>query len=231
MRRWTGDQQGGDYSHLRGEMVAGQLERRGLHDEDVLAAMRTVPRERFVPPDLQGRAYADNALPISHGQTISQPYIVARMTEALRLSAWRRAHPEDRPRVLDVGTGSGYQAAILAAMGAHVVSVERDAELAAEARSRLRALGYVVEVIVADGSRGAPRFAPFAGIVVAAAAPAVPGPLVDQLALDGRLVLPVGGPAEQELVVVRREGERTVIEPIEAAVFVPLVGEHGFPER
>lgn len=216
---------------MRDEMVERQLEQRGLRDADVLAAMRSVPRERFVPVDQQSRAYADNALPIGHGQTISQPYIVALMTDALKLPAWRLAHPNEQPRVLDVGTGSGYQAAVLAAMGAAVVSIERDPVLAEEARTRLSELGYLVEVIIGDGSAGAPEHAPFAGIIAAAAAPAIPEPLVAQLADGARLVVPVGGRASQQLTVVRREGARTVVESMEAAVFVPLVGEHGFPER
>jgi protein-L-isoaspartate(D-aspartate) O-methyltransferase len=212
-------------------MVSRQLEGRGFHDAEVLEAMRSVPRDRFVPMDQQARAYDDNALPIGHGQTISQPYIVARMTEALQLSAWRQAHPSEPMRVLDVGTGSGYQAAVLAQLGAEVISIERDADLAEDARARLAELGYQVNVIVGDGSAGAPDFAPFAGIVVAAAAPDVPAPLVAQLADGARLVVPVGGRWEQQLTLVRREGDRTITEPIEAAVFVPLVGEHGFPER
>jgi protein-L-isoaspartate(D-aspartate) O-methyltransferase len=212
-------------------MITSQLERRGLRDAAVLAAMRAVPRERFVPADMLDRAYDDNALPIGRGQTISQPYIVALMTEALQLPAWQAAHPSDPLRVLDVGTGSGYQAAVLAEMGAEVVSIERDAELAEQARSRLLDLGYEIDVIVGDGSAGAPDHAPFAGIVVAAAAPEVPAPLVAQLADDARLVVPVGGRYEQRLTVVRRQDGKTVTEPIEAAVFVPLVGKHGFSER
>jgi protein-L-isoaspartate(D-aspartate) O-methyltransferase len=212
-------------------MITSQLERRGLRDAAVLAAMRAVPRERFVPADMLDRAYDDNALPIGRGQTISQPYIVALMTEALQLPAWQAAHPSDPLRVLDVGTGSGYQAAVLAEMGAEVVSIERDPELADQARARLLDLGYEIDVIVGDGSAGAPDHAPFAGIVVAAAAPEVPAPLVAQLAEDARLVVPVGGRYEQRLTVVRRQDTETVTESIEAAVFVPLVGEHGFSER
>lgn len=212
-------------------MVRLQLEQRGFSDPDVLAAMRSVPREQFVPAELMEHAYDDNALPIGRGQTISQPYIVARMTEALALPAWRAAHPGQPVRVLDVGTGSGYQAAVLEQMGADVVSIERDAELAEQARQRLADLGYRVRVLVGDGSAGAPAEAPFAGIVVAAATPQVPVPLVEQLAPDGRLVLPIGGRFEQRITRIRRQGDQTLEEPIEAAVFVPLVGEHGFPER
>jgi protein-L-isoaspartate(D-aspartate) O-methyltransferase len=212
-------------------MVRTQLEARGVRDRGVLAAMRAVPRHRFVPADLVGHAYDDGALPIGQGQTISQPYIVARMTEALRLPAWRRAHPSDSLRVLDVGTGSGYQAAVLAQLGAEVISIERNAELAARAQQLLKELGYQIKVIVGDGSNGAPDYAPFAGIVVAAASPDVPSPLVEQLHPDGRLVLPVGPRYEQRIMLVRREGDGTVAEPLEPAVFVPLLGEHGFSER
>jgi len=212
-------------------MVTTQLEARGIRDPEVLNAMRLVPRERFVPPDLAEDAYVDNALPIGHGQTISQPYIVARMTEALEVPAWREAHPGKDANVLDVGTGSGYQAAVLAQMGAHVVSIERDAELAREADLRLAELGFEVDVMVGDGTNGAPSRAPFCGIVVAAASPAIPRPLVDELTDDGRLVIPVGTRWEQRIMLVRRTGGETITETLEPAVFVPLVGEHGFPDR
>jgi protein-L-isoaspartate(D-aspartate) O-methyltransferase len=212
-------------------MVTTQLEARGVRDPEVLDAMRLVPRERFVPAHLAEQAYDDNALPIGRGQTISQPYIVARMTEALALPAWRDAHPGQPLRVLDVGTGSGYQAAVLSQMGAHVISIEREPDLATDAARRLADLGYQVQVIVGDGSQGVPSEAPFAGIVVAAASPNVPQPLVDQLAPDGRLVVPVGSRWEQRIKLVRREGDEIAGEWLEPAVFVPLLGEHGFPER
>lgn len=190
--------------------------------------MRAVPREMFVPLDARYLSYEDGALPIGLGQTISQPYIVARMTEVLALPEWRAAHEAQQPVVLDVGTGSGYQAAVLAEMGAHVVSVEREPELADRARQTLAELGYAVEVRVGDGSRGAPDAAPFAAIVVAAAAPQVPVPLVEQLLPDGRLVIPIGGRLEQLITLVRRTADGFMQEPVEAAVFVPLLGEHGF---
>jgi protein-L-isoaspartate(D-aspartate) O-methyltransferase len=213
------------------DWVARQLEARGIHDAAVLAAMRAVPREKFVPPDLASQAYDDGALPIGHGQTISQPYIVARMTQALALGDWSAAHDGARPKVLDVGTGSGYQAAILAALGAEVVSVELEAELAEKARLRLLGLGYYVKVVAGDGSRGVPDEAPFAAIVVAAAAPEVPVPLVEQLEPDGRLVLPIGSRLEQVITLVRPDGDGFTREPLEPAVFVPLLGEHGFSSR
>ena len=208
-----------------------QLEQRGIQDHAVLAAMRVVARERFVPSDLQSAAYDDGALPIGHGQTISQPYIVASMTQALSLSSWTDAHDGARPKVLDVGTGSGYQAAVLAEMGAEVVSIERESELADHARALLAALGYPVKVIVGDGSAGVPDEAPFAGIVVAAAAPSVPVPLVEQLLPDGRLVLPIGNRQQQSVTLVQPTEEGFTQEVIEPAVFVPLLGEHGFGDR
>lgn len=209
-------------------MVRTQIEARGIRDADVLRAMRRVPRHRFVDPSLARSAYTDHALPIAAGQTISQPFIVALMTEALDLSAWRERHPDAEPRVLDVGTGSGYQAAVLAEMGAQVVSIERDQRLADSARRLLGELGYAVDVVVGDGSLGLPRAAPFAGVVVAAASPSVPQPLVEQLAPDGRLVVPIGERHEQHLVVVEPAPDGFSQRKLESAVFVPLVGEHGF---
>ena len=159
------------------DWIADQLERRGIEDAEVLRAMRVVPRERFVPDEQRRMAYDDGALPIGHGQTISQPYIVALMSEALALDAWRAAHETEQPKVLDVGTGSGYQAAVLAELGAKVVSIEIEPELAERARGTLTELGYDVDVRIGDGSLGAPDDAPFAGIIVAAAAPQIPVPL------------------------------------------------------
>ena len=224
MRRWTRRSNGYDW-------IAEQLERRGIKDPEVLRAMRTVPREQFVPIDARHLAYMDGALPIGRGQTISQPYIVARMTEALGLSDWRTAHQGERPKVLDVGTGSGYQAAVLAEVGAKVISIEIEPELAERARAVLRSLGYDVDVRVGDGSKGAPEEAPFAGILAAAAAPQVPVPLVEQLLPDGRLVLPIGSRWEQVITLVLRTEGGFTQEPVEPAIFVPLLGEHGFGER
>lgn len=220
-----------DAAAQRQEMVRRQLIARGVKDETVLGAMRAVPRERFVPPDLERRAYDDNALPIGGGQTISQPYIVARMSEALELASWAASHPDRPLRILDVGTGSGYQAAVLAQMGAEVISIERDRSLADEAGQRLFDLGYGVRVVVGDGSGGLPDAAPFAGIVVAAAAPRVPQPLVEQLDDDARLIVPIGDRWEQRIVAVHRRDGESIVETIEPAVFVPLVGEHGFWDR
>ena len=210
-------------------MVRDQLASRGITQPELLDALRRIPREEFVPLALMDRAYDDGALSIGGGQTISQPYIVARMTQALRLPDWSRANPGVVPRVLDVGTGSGYQAAVLAALGADVLTIERDPELSAAAGERLRRLGFDrVELLVGDGSEGWPDRAPYAGIVVAAAAPEVPEPLVAQLAEGGRLVVPVGSAGHQELTVVRRAGDRLEQEFLEPCVFVPLVGRFGF---
>ncbi|MEP7157842.1 MAG: protein-L-isoaspartate(D-aspartate) O-methyltransferase [Chloroflexota bacterium] len=221
MRRWLGrrkhDEQPRDWAAL-------QLEARGIRDPRVLNAMRAVPRERFVPMDLQRLAYEDGALPIGHGQTISQPYIVAVMTQALAL-------PTGTPKVLDVGTGSGYQAAVLAQMGATVISIEREPALAETARNLLQELGYDVRVLVGDGSGGVPEEAPFDGIIVGAASPEVPVPLVEQLRPAGRLVIPIGSRSEQVITLVQRTDDGFTREPVEHAVFVPLLGEHGFAER
>jgi len=209
----------------RAAMVARQLKARGIRDERVLRAMGTVPRELFVEESMQAAAYADEALPIPAGQTISQPYIVARMTELLA--------PRAGERILDIGTGSGYQAAILAILGAQVTSIERRPELAATARERLAriGLGGAVQIRVGDGSLGDPDGAPWDGILVAAAAPAVPPRLREQLSRDGgRLVIPVGDRSRQDLILVVREGDEYRERNDGAVVFVPLVGAGGFPE-
>lgn len=211
----------------RAAMVRDQLRARGIRDEAVLLAMGQVPRERFVPLAVRDRAYADAAQSIGRGQTISQPYMVARMTEAIRLDEWRRTHPGEVPRILDVGTGSGYQAAVLAAMGAWVTTIERDEALSVAAVAALTALGISVHAVVGDGSEGHAPDAPYAGIVVAAAAPDVPPPLLEQLADGGRLVIPVGPRDRQELTVVVREGDRIVRRELEPCAFVPLLGRHG----
>jgi protein-L-isoaspartate(D-aspartate) O-methyltransferase len=205
-------------------MVETQLRARGIHDDRVLEAMARLPRELFVPEDRRHVAYADEALPIPAGQTISQPWIVARMTELLA--------PRPGERVLDIGTGSGYQAAILALLGARVTSIERQPELAASARARLATLGFggQVEVRLGDGSLGDPAGAPWDGIVVAAAAPAIPMSLREQLSpAGGRLVIPVGDMRRQRLLLVVRQGDTWEERDDGAVVFVPLVGEEGFP--
>jgi len=203
-------------------MVAHQLRARGVSDERVLEAMAAVPRDVFVPDEARSEAYADEALPIGAGQTISQPYMVARMTELLDVQ------PGDR--ILEIGTGSGYQAAILAWLGARVSGMERQATLIPEARARLESVGFgdAVDIRLADGSLGDPAGAPWDGIIVTAAAPAIPNALREQLADGGRLVIPVGPRDRQILTVVTRHGDEWTEEPDGACVFVPLIGAGGF---
>jgi protein-L-isoaspartate(D-aspartate) O-methyltransferase len=201
----------------RQEMVERQLRRRGLHDPRVLAAMERVPRELFVPPRLRGAAYGDAALPIGSGQTISQPYMVALICSELGLRGGER--------VLDVGTGSGYQAAVLAELATEVHSVERLSELAEQARANLEEAGYAARVAVhlGDGTLGLPGHAPFDAIAVAAAAAEPPPALYEQLAPGGRLVVPVGSPAEQRLEVIVRTAEGPAVARSVPCRFVPLI--------
>ncbi len=203
-------------------MVDEQLRARDIRDERVLAAMGRVPRELFVPEELRERAYDDAALPIGEGQTISQPYMVAFICQTLGLSG--------RERVLDVGAGSGYQAAVLAELASEVHTIERRPELAERARANLEAAGYVdrVQVHVGDGTLGDPEHAPFGAIAVAAAAPEPPRSLYEQLEPNGRLVLPVGSRRGQELQLVVRSPEGPAIVHSVPCRFVPLVGEEGF---
>jgi protein-L-isoaspartate(D-aspartate) O-methyltransferase len=205
------------------------LRRRGITDAATLRALGAVPREVFVAAENRAEAYADQALSIGHGQSISQPYMVGRMTQALQVADVGWPWTSDAPTFLDIGTGSGYQAAILAELGARVLSIERNATLADEAGQRLARLGYVVDVLVGDGSAGAADRGPFGGIIVGAAAPAVPSPLVAQLVDGARLVVPVGSRTRQELMVVQRKGGGTQEETSDPCVFVPLVGTHGYP--
>jgi protein-L-isoaspartate(D-aspartate) O-methyltransferase len=210
-----------DFDQLRARMVERQLRRRGIGDERVLAAMGAAPREEFVPADRRRRAYEDSALPIGEGQTISQPWIVAAICQALELKGGER--------VLEVGTGSGYSAAVLARLAAEVLSVERHAALAEEARAALARLRVGnVEVLVGDGSRGLPERAPFDAIAVHATAPAAPPALLAQLADGGRLVVPVAADGIDLLTVFRRDGEELRREEIGPCRFVPLVGEEGY---
>ena len=219
------------FAAQRAEMVERQLRRRGIRDQRVLDAMAMVPREPFVPERQRRRAYADSALAIGHGQTISQPWIVAAICEALAL--------EGAERVLEIGTGSGYSAAVLAKLAAGVITVERVEELAIAARKLLAEIGAGnVEVVVGDGSAGLPDYAPYEAIAVHATAPSPPPTLIGQLAPGGRLVVPIATDAADMLTVFRRveEGagqaapdglERAVIGPCR---FVPLIGSEGYPE-
>ncbi len=204
-------------------MVAVQLRHRGISDERVLEAMERVPRHRFVAPALWDNAYEDTPVAIGEGQTISQPYIVAAMLQAVSLKAG--------DRVLEIGTGSGYQTALLAELVASVHSIERYATLAEQAWETLRALGYSnVEIVVGDGTCGLPSAAPFDAIVVSAAAPAVPPPLLEQLQEGGRMIIPVGTWAGQELWLVRKLQNQPSISYLEGCRFVPLLGAYGFAE-
>jgi protein-L-isoaspartate(D-aspartate) O-methyltransferase len=214
------------FDREREEMVAGQLAARGIRDPRVLDAMRHLPRHRFVPPELVGHAYDDTPLPIGERQTISQPYIVALMSEALAL-------PDAGGRVLEIGTGSGYQAAVLATMGARVLSVELVPALAVRARAVLAELelGDRVRVVEGDGTLGVADDAPYDGIMVTAGAPQIPRPLLSQLAPGGNLVLPIGEQDVQTLVRLRR-GEQGLIEDyLGECRFVKLHGAYGWDEQ
>lgn len=207
----------------REHMVHEQLLRRGINDDRVLQAMARVSRERFIAPELRAEAYTDQPLAIGYGQTISQPYVVARIAELLQLTG--------NERVLDVGAGSGYQAAVLAELvpAGRVFAIERIAELCERARRCLQDLHYPVELICGDGSAGWPEYAPYDAIAVAAASPAVPEPLLQQLSDGGRLIIPVGSADAQRLTVIFRRGQGFETRSDVPVRFVPLLGEHGFP--
>ena len=210
-----------DFAGLRARMVEKQLRGRGIVDERVLVAMGEVPREAFVPEQLRHRAYADSALPIAERQTISQPWIVAAICQALELRGGER--------VLEVGTGSGYSACVLSLLAAEVVSVERHQALSLLAREALASLAVTnVELIVGDGSRGVPERAPFEAIAVHAAAPAAPPALIAQLAEGGRLVVPIATQSDDRLTQLRRHGDELEAHTIAPARFVPLIGDEGF---
>jgi protein-L-isoaspartate(D-aspartate) O-methyltransferase len=203
-------------------MVRRQLRDRGLRDERVLAAMARVPREEFAHAESLREAYGDHPLPIGCAQTVSQPYMVAAMVEALQ--------PEPDDRVLEIGTGTGYEAAVLAELAGEIWSIERFPELAEQARAILARLGYSnVHVVQGDGSRGLPEHAPFTKILVAAGAPSVPPSLLAQLSEGGSLVIPVGSRTDQQIQVVRKTGGEFVTTSRELCRFVPLVGEEGWP--
>lgn len=212
-----------DWESLRLAMVAAQIRKRGIRSPRLLAAMERIPRHRFVPAEFAARAYNDEPLAIGQQQTISQPYMVAAMTEALELAG--------SERILEVGAGSGYQAAILAELAREVITIESRPSLAASARERLAALGYFnIRVEVGDGTLGWPALAPFGAILVAAAAPHVPPPLIEQLAEGGRLVIPVGRENRQKLLRLRKLDGKTIEEHLFDCQFVPLRGQYGWPE-
>jgi len=205
-------------------MIETQLRRRGIRDERVLEAMRMVPRHEFVPADLMDAAYDDRPLPIGERETISQPYIVAAITEA--------AHVARGDRVLEIGGGSGYQAAILAQLGATVYSIEINARLAEQACERVERLGYSnVQVIAGDGSEGLAAHAPYDVIIVSAGTPSVSPILLGQLADGGRLVAPVGNMRQQELLLLSQHDGQITTRRLDPCQFVPLVGKGGWPER
>jgi protein-L-isoaspartate(D-aspartate) O-methyltransferase len=212
-----------DLESARHEMIESQLRRRHVKDADVLAAMSAVPRHEFVPPEYRSRAYDDAPLPIGEEQTISQPYMVAAMTAALRLTGGER--------VLEVGTGCGYQAAVLSCLAKEVFTIEYRHNLGSAAAERLSRLGYAnVHVHCGDGTLGLPEFAAFDAILVAAGAPAAPEPLLAQLAEGGRMVVPVGDVENQELQLIERLHGTFRRIMLESCRFVPLVGAHGWKE-
>jgi len=212
-----------DFKSLREEMVSDQIMRRGVVTPRVIEAFRKVPRHLFVPEEFQSHSYNDHPLPIGEGQTISQPYMVALMTDILNLS--------EEEKVLEIGTGSGYQAAILAELGKEVYTIERHRILAERAEKLLKELNYEnVKVLVADGTMGWKEFAPYQKIIVTASAPDVPQPLLEQLDEMGRLVIPIGGRWSQDLTLVVKRKDKMITKSICGCVFVPLIGEYGYSD-
>lgn len=213
--------QGKDFAREREQMVIEQLQARGIKEERVLTAFRKVPRDRFIPFEYKAESYGDHPVPIGSGQTISQPYMVALMTECLQL--------KEGERVLEVGTGSGYQAAILAELCSEVYSIERFSSLTERARKVLAELGYNnISLKVGDGSCGWEEACPYDGIIVTAGAPLAPEPLKEQLVLGGRLVIPVGNNFSQVLIVIEKKKDGFKQREVCGCVFVPLVGEYGW---
>lgn len=213
-----------NFSALRKKMVEEQLIPRGINDKKVLEAFQKVPRHNFVPKRYLDSAYGDFPLSIGEGQTISQPYMVALMTECLGLSGGET--------ILEIGAGSGYQAAILAELASRVYTVERVVSLAEKARTCLKNLDYKnIQIEIGDGTRGWPEFAPYEGIVVTAAAPDIPKPLIEQLRIKGKLVIPIGGSFNQMLTVITKHKDRIETKQICGCVFVPLLGKYGWKEK
>lgn len=212
-----------DFDLLRKKMIAEQMESRGITDAKVLEAFANIPREKFVPEQMRNVAYEDHPLSIGFNQTISQPYMVALMTQVLA--------PCPGEKILEVGTGSGYQAAVLAYLGARVYSLERLPDLARRARQVLKDLEFEVEVLITDGTLGWEEKAPFSGIIITAASYKVPQPLLDQLDKGGRIVVPLGGELSQTLTRIEKgQDGASREEKVCGCVFVPLIGEHGFKQ-
>lgn len=209
------------YAQLRKRMVDEQLKTRGISGKKVLEAFEHVPREKFIPEAMREESYQDRPLSIGYGQTISQPYIVALMSEVMA--------PKEGARILEIGTGSGYQTAILAAMGCTVYSIERIEALAEKAKETLKILNFPVTIKIADGTEGWPEYAPFDGIMVTAAAPEIPPPFYDQLKDHGKIVMPVGSASGQKLIVYEKrnsnEGKKITVCD---CIFVPLIGKYAF---
>lgn len=204
-------------------MVERQIAARGIHDQQVLAAMREIPRHLFIPPPYDQAAYKDNPLPIGNGQTISQPYIVAMMTELL--------HPKATDNILEIGTGSGYQAAILSRLVRKLTTIERISTVADLARRNLISVGIDnVMVVEGDGTLGYPDNAPYNGIIITASTPEIPRPLIGQLAEGGILVAPVGGHDVQDLITLHKTGGSCLQESHGGVRFVPLIGKHGWED-
>ncbi|MCM8786227.1 MAG: protein-L-isoaspartate(D-aspartate) O-methyltransferase [Candidatus Omnitrophica bacterium] len=212
-----------DFEKLRREMVESQIIRRGITDKKVIAAFLKVPREEFVPENLKESAYDDTPLPIGEGQTISQPYIVALMTESLKL--------KENERVLEVGTGSGYQSAILAEIGCEVYSIEKIASLAKKAEKTLKKLGYNVKIKIGDGTLGWEEFSPYDKIIVTAASPKIPKTLLSQLSKnEGKLIIPIGDRFSQDLILFIKRNEKIEKINLGGCQFVPLIGKEGWEE-
>ena len=206
---------------LRHRMIEEQIRRRGVRDERLLAAMKKTPRHLFIPSGLRQKAYVDGPVPIGEGQTISQPFIVAEMTAALKLTGTEK--------ILEIGTGSGYQTAILSKLSQRVVTVERIPSLALEAKRLLGELGHEnIDFFIDDGTLGWPPLAPYDRILATAASPSIPQPWIEQLAEGGILVLPAGGRLSQQLLKVTKHGENTVTDYLGSCIFVPMIGRHGF---
>lgn len=210
-----------DYKMLRENMVDCQIKARGINDEKILQSMREIPRHLFVPEQQRTYAYEDFPLPIGEGQTISQPHIVALMTEMLRLKG--------HEKVLEIGTGSGYQAAVLSKIAKEVYTIEKIESIGLKAKELFKELGYKnIKVKIGDGTEGWAQYSPYDGIIVTAGSPQIPEPLIEQLGENGRIVVPIGGPFSQDLILGEKIKGELITRTICGCVFVPLIGKHGW---